>query len=656
MSRRSRRRRLRERRRGAGRAGQHPRLERLWRLATRPEVLGLLLLGAGILLWVTPLMRRSDEISGAADLQKWWTSAFYAPDMLGVAAALIAAAGILGIGLWWNRAQLGAGIGASADQGGEDLKGDAQAADIALSYEKLPDHIADLTHDTRRSKWPLVGLAGVLLGASLLAGSWFGAQRGVLPAEMTISAGESAENYELKTRGKSLKVNLPRRVRLAELDTGEQARAVVQIHRAGDNPGASPSISRTLPAGAGVQIEGLRVTFSGIKPSADTYRAVLASATPDTIAATVGVGGTFRLGLDGPSYKVTDISENYSDFMGPAVELEGEDSERFWVFQRQNQAALSPNLDHAIKLERVESQPAAVFTVTPVRSFWPMSVGAAFLVLGFALLTLVPERLLRAGPKKLAAWSILDAGRLAETLRAELSAEADVEGRASAELREQKLFRAAVLLGWAGLAVGLGGIYFGLFKSLSALLLTSAAAGLVLMPGDIRSIKAARLAGVGLVVPLGLVILALIAPLQIAGEPTDLMLLLAAQWSLFSAALSAALSAASLGIGAWWEEKRGSSAEEAEVIGLFGRDFAGLALGVGWIFWLVTNLIHWRQFGALSFGSPADWMLFGTLILATASVLLLGSGRRRRFEPVFLLFLSILALGLSFGAPFGLIF
>jgi hypothetical protein len=67
-------------------------------------------------------------------------------------------------------------------------------------------------------------------------------------------------------------------------------------------------------------------------------------------------------------------------------------------------------------LDRLQTQPAAVFAVAKAQPFWPLSLGGTLFVLGFALLIVFPERISRRKDGRVRIWSFNEAGRITEQL------------------------------------------------------------------------------------------------------------------------------------------------------------------------------------------------------------------------------------------------
>lgn len=411
MARRGRRRRSRSTRNATRDASVNPQLQRIWSHAIQAQNIGILFGVAGLTLVLTPLLRRPDDASSALVAGSWWTSAFYAPDVLGLAAALVGLALVMMLGMLWVRVEFaGRALKKESDPT------EAPAADFTLARAPIPATIHDLVESSRANTLTWVGAACMVAGVGLLAGDWFYSQQKLPPAYVAIANGEVIQNYSVPLAKAPLTANLPRRVRLKDLQLGAEPTASIQIFRVGDAPDAPPSIVRTLPAGTGVNFDGLRITFSGVRASDDKLRAIFSSEAPKSVPAVASISNKFRVSLDGPEYKLLDVRKNYLSVMGPAAEIESSELGKFWVFERTSHTSVSPDLGHPIQLDRVESEMAGIFTLTTVQPFWPISLGGTLFVLGFALLIIFPERIVRTNKDDggIRIWSFHEAGKLAD--------------------------------------------------------------------------------------------------------------------------------------------------------------------------------------------------------------------------------------------------
>jgi hypothetical protein len=382
---------------------------------------GVFFVLSGVLLSATTWTRAPDPL-----VRSWWGSAVYVPDVLGVAAGFAGVAVVLFLGVLWNRYRLATGADSVAKAAGAD----ASFEDETVPDDKtLPDDKVDAA-SIDESRLPGLAWAGATCmvgGAALLVGYWFVAQQDLGVARTPITVGETLDHYTIPygdslgsgSGAKGLKVMLPLRVRLSGLDAGDAPSARLQIFEAGQTPPEPKAMS----AGSGLDIKGVRLTFTGMKPDTTKLKAVFASDAPETIAAGAAKGESFQLSLDGPDYKVLEVSRNYLGAMGPAAKVRAPDIGEFWVFQRASQTQVRPDLGHSIELKQLETQPAAIFAIAQTHPFWPISLGGTLFVLGFALLIVFPERIVRHTDGAVGVWSFHEAGRAAEQTLGQLESE-----------------------------------------------------------------------------------------------------------------------------------------------------------------------------------------------------------------------------------------
>lgn len=394
----------RRKRRRERRAAPGGLVERVWEQLTDPRTPGLLLLLSGVVLVSSPWSRQPEPLA-----LSWWESAVNLPDALSVAAGLAAAATVLLLGVLLNRYHLATGAPKDTESG-EDARFESRSK-----------------KEVRESRVPGFAWAGAIsmvAGIALVVGYWFVSQRQVPAARVALAVGETIDNYQVPRGGQGLKVMLPSRVRLATLKAGDDAAASIQIFGVAEEP---PKPANIAP-GQGIEVDGYRFTFIGLRPDVTKLRAVLSSDKPDTIGSSATEGETFKLSLDGQEYKVVEIARNYLGMLGPAVKVESPEHGEFWVFQRASQAEVAPEFGHDIQLDRVETTPAAIFSVARSMPFWPLSAGGTLFVVGFALLILFPERIVRREERDVRIWSFNEAGRVAEQTLEHLE---ETSGRAS---------------------------------------------------------------------------------------------------------------------------------------------------------------------------------------------------------------------------------
>lgn len=216
------------------------------------------------------------------------------------------------------------------------------------------------------------------LGSSLLIGDWLLTHRSLPAGELVLAVNQEQESYRVGQGNRDLGVMLPLRMTLRGVSIEEEPTAQIVFSRPGQQ-GVAP---RSFVPGQSLDVEGLRFTFAGLSKRSTGYRGVLASDAPGTIEAVAGPGETVKFDLDGPQFRLEEITENYRDLLGPAVKLVDEKGESFWVFTRNSQDEEVP---HGIRLKALEQVPAAVMLVSAVQPEWPFMLGLALLLAGAAL-------------------------------------------------------------------------------------------------------------------------------------------------------------------------------------------------------------------------------------------------------------------------------
>lgn len=399
MARKSRRRRRRRRRARGGL------VDRVWKWATDPVGIGILLVLAGLLMALTPLAQTPEVLEAS-----WWETGVGEHTAASIAAGLCAAAVVLMGGALWNRYRL-ATDPQTESRRGSDATFESQEREPGVRESRLPG-----------LAW--LGATFVVLGVGLVLGGWFYGQQSVNPSDVTLTPGETVESFTVEHGGQDLDVMLPLRLRLDGLQTGDEPVARLQLFEAG----SEPPKPQPIEPGTGLEFDEYRFTFVGMEAHGAGLRAVFESDEPDTIAQTAAEGDTFQLEIDGSEYEVRELTENYQGLMGPAARVRSSQEGDFWVFQEAPEAGEGPDLGHSIRLESLQSQPAAVFAVSKGQPFWPLAGGGTLFVIGLALLIAFPERLVRVDGRRVRIWSFNESGIVAEETIGQIEdSEADEE-------------------------------------------------------------------------------------------------------------------------------------------------------------------------------------------------------------------------------------
>ncbi len=312
-------------------------VDQLWDYVTHPGLLGAVASIAGVMLMSAPWLKLPTR-----KLPDWWALPVQATDVLQVSVLLGTLVGVLGAGLC---------IKAFMERRGEDVR--VMASLLTMG----------------------IGIAGCV-------GCWLSLQSDVPATQATFGIGQQVEYVVGRVRGEPVRIMLPRRVKVDKLVATQPASLTLTLNR----PKQRDASPQTLAVGESVEVDGMRFTFIGSSVDTQQLQGVVAGSSSQSIAAAARKGSTVRVTLDGPEYEVKDISLNYIG-LGPAVQLGTEDLGSFWVFERQREQSARA-FDHGLQLMRVESMPAAVMTVAPVRHFEPLAIFGGVFALGLGGLLL----------------------------------------------------------------------------------------------------------------------------------------------------------------------------------------------------------------------------------------------------------------------------
>ena len=355
----------------------------LWDLLVTPRVVGGLLLLAGIGIMGSPWGRLPKRIA-----PQWWEWAFQSAESLQVVVLLLTAALPLAIGVWLRS------------------KDAATGADVVLCQAPEREHDGL----SMASKAPFFGILLMGIGALGALGLWLSIQQDVPPTRAAFSVGEKEEYVMARVGGRPVRMMLPRRVEVTDLRWDDKPGASVEFSK----PGQQDVSAQPVELGQSVEVGGKRFTFVGIQEDPEALRAVIASNRPNTIPVVTRKGEKFKVSLDGEEFRLIDMEINYIGVMGPAVQVqrEGEGNAPFWVFMRRPGKGFGDALPHGLTLDRLETAPAAVFTVAPVMPFEPLIAFVGCFVLGLGMLLTFPG-VQRRGKRGLT--SLNEAGALAQS-------------------------------------------------------------------------------------------------------------------------------------------------------------------------------------------------------------------------------------------------
>lgn len=365
------------------------RLDFLWNLLARPMTAGVLLFFIGLILVATVLTAMPPQVPSS-----WWTVAFRSAEALRSFASLGALA--LGAGLVLLVERVRAMLGANA----------ASAPDRLL--DEPPQGGTGAETGLLRFA-PLVGVVLMVAGVVTGVGSWAASQRDMPPSRLTVPTQRKIETYPAVTATSSVKVMLPSRGYVRTINVDEQT-AAVEFLQVGEEKGEGRM--QTLGSFDPVEIDGFRWSMLGVEYSDAVLSAVVEPSGEGAIPAQGAVGDTLQFEIDGPEYKVMQITRNYLGVLGPAVELDHPDEGRFWVFERAQDPKVAPRFEHGLRLRQIERAPVAIISVAPAPSQDLLPVAGILFIVGLALFLFFPDLVVRERDDGWAVSSLNEAGDL----------------------------------------------------------------------------------------------------------------------------------------------------------------------------------------------------------------------------------------------------
>ena len=387
-------------------------LSAAWGLLVKPTMIGALLSISGALLVLAPWLKAPGRRSSA-----WWVGGLEDAALLMMVSVLSAIALGLMVGVAW--------------QGRLARRGEAPLwVDLTWSQTPEPEQTPGL-----RAPWAgPAGVALMVLGVLLGVGCWLSLQGDVLPTQAAISVGQPTEFVRARVSDQPLRLMLPRRVQISDIRMAPPQSVTLTLAL----PKQQDVSPQTLLANESVEVGGKRLTFVGVIQDPQQLRVVLSGKGEQSIEATGRVGDKVRVTLDGPAFEIKEITRNYLGAMGPAVRLDSEQTGAFWLFERPTNERLGSPFDEGLRLVRLETLPAAVFTVGPPVPFEPLVVALVCVLLGTGLLFGAPQ-LSVLGRGRRQGISLAEAGRWAESFAADPGASPrDESSQASAPSAEAR--------------------------------------------------------------------------------------------------------------------------------------------------------------------------------------------------------------------------
>ncbi len=256
-----------------------------------------------------------------------------------------------------------------------------------------------------------LAVMAMVAGSLLMVGDWLSAHRYMPAGAMTAPVGEAMESYDVEQGGRHLQAMLPLRTSAHFLEL-EGDKPEVSLQFARPNAYTSRPDREALPRlgfGQSIDVEDRRITFSGLNYEQPQFTAVLRVDGASEVQ-WMTIGEEFRVGEAQRRLRVVDATANYleglalapgmdaaqaqlmllrqqypMEAMGPAVKLEDDSGDSFWVFERD--PGVAANVDFVgvdIALENLVESPAPVFSVVPLQWRWLFWLGLLLFGGGFA--------------------------------------------------------------------------------------------------------------------------------------------------------------------------------------------------------------------------------------------------------------------------------
>lgn len=309
---------------------------KIWRRVYRPEVAAALVFAAAMVM----LLAAWTELP-SRPTQGWWSVPFHFPEVLRGSATLLGLAWVVFLGVEIQRAKDGA------------------------------------------KRLQTLGRMLVGTGVALGVGVWLWGQSSLPSAIMQLPVGQTIESISARDARGAVKVMLPYRLKVTELDAST-GRGSVQISGVNE-----PGNIYDLEVGSPLLVNGYRISLLGLAWDERFLEATLEGTEENSISDVGTKGSKVKFTLEGPEYDVLQISRNYLQAMGPAVELGSEASGRFWVFQRAEADAMKPAAP--VKLLGLKTAPMAILAVSKTEGGPVYSAAAIVFIVGLLLLLFIRE-------------------------------------------------------------------------------------------------------------------------------------------------------------------------------------------------------------------------------------------------------------------------
>ncbi len=307
-------------------------LGRLWAFSIRKEIAGLLCLIGGAVLILSP-----STIPLSDPSRSWFITPFFNVDAIQTTISILVILVVLFLGL------------------GLEVFARANKRRVVRQHTKT------------------IAIALMVSSVAIAIFAW-GAAHFFLPvSRVSLAIGQPVQSLPMHHVLGRTKVMLPMQTTVEEINI-EQESVSLAFKKIDDEEGVNEIIHAGDPIVAG----NYRFALLGFEYSENHLQATLSTEGESAVQQVSAMGGEVKFTLEGDSYTVVAIVKNYLGVLGPAVQLESEKTGKFWVFQRE---PTNPLMSNGIKVDRVETSPLAVLSVSDSRATDAISpMGVVFLV------------------------------------------------------------------------------------------------------------------------------------------------------------------------------------------------------------------------------------------------------------------------------------
>lgn len=299
-------------------------IQRIWNMAVKKEVVGVLCLIAGIVFMLSPSVISLSHISRA-----WFVTPLFNVEVIRAGMTLL----------------------------------------VIAFFVLLSLGIENFSSRSLASRFPMKAIGGGLMVASIGIAifSWASFHFFLPVSKVSLTSGETVESLPMHHVLGRTKVMLPMKTTLKEMDANTES-ADLLFRKLDDEQGVTETIQSGDPIVAG----NFRFALLGVEYNKKYLQARLSKPGKNTIEQKGSIGTKIQFSPKESPLTISEISRNYMGVMGPAVQLTTEDGEKFWAFERSPATKI---MSREIAVLGLETAPLVVMGVSDSRFMdlvWPL--------------------------------------------------------------------------------------------------------------------------------------------------------------------------------------------------------------------------------------------------------------------------------------------